>query len=189
MPQPGGERLLQPLLRRGGGAAQRAEHLGAQRVEQAGVAVDDDRVEVLVGEDGVGRQHAGLLQARGDLGDVDAGREPVRRDRHPDHGVRAAQRALQPLAQAGPGGVGDDRAISGGRLNTRCEGSMRASTACAVGFSGSASTTAAVSGSGHPARRAAASTAPASARSESSSPTSSSRSRSRVAAASDCSIT
>ncbi|MFC7657771.1 hypothetical protein ACFQV8_16875 [Pseudonocardia benzenivorans] len=81
----------------------------AQRVEQLGVAVDDDRVEVLVGEDRVVGEDALALQPCGDLGDVQAGRQPVGRHGHPDDGTRPAQGQPQPPPQPGTRRVGHDR--------------------------------------------------------------------------------
>jgi len=72
--------------------------------------VDQDRVEVLLGEDGVLVQDAGALQLGRGLRDQRARRQRLQPDRVADHRPGAAQRLRQAGPAARAGRVGHDRA-------------------------------------------------------------------------------
>jgi hypothetical protein len=71
--------------------------------------VHQDRVEVLVGEDGVVVEHAASLQFGRRLRDQHAGRQVLEYHRMADHRPRSPQRAGQPTAPAGTRRIGHDR--------------------------------------------------------------------------------
>jgi len=106
--QPGDEGLGEPLTRAAGEVVERREHLRPQEVQQSGIAVHDDRVEVVVDEDRVAGQDAVGPHPQGELGEFDTAGQGV--DGHADahDAVHAGQRRPQLLASAA--GVRNDRA-------------------------------------------------------------------------------
>jgi hypothetical protein len=108
--EPCRQRLDETLAGRRRLIVQRCQHTAAQGGEQSRVAVHENCVEVLVGEDRVVVEQAAALQLRRGLGDEHARRQVFEKDRVTYDRAGPAQRPYQPAPPAGPVRIGDDRA-------------------------------------------------------------------------------
>ena len=131
MPQPRGERLDEPLAHGRRDSVERGERAPAQGRQQPRVAVDEDRVEVLVGEHRVVREDAAALQGRRRLGDLHARRQVLQRHRVPHDRAGAA-------AASAPAGCGARDRSGRARSRRAAPGAGSAGTNCPTGTASSA---------------------------------------------------